>query len=64
MELSNLVGFGLAAVGTVFFAMSPNIIKATQSETQTFSSPAAASTNTDSPRRLTVTVRVQEPEDH
>ncbi len=63
MELSNLFGYGLAAVGTLFFALSPNIIEATQSETQNFSAPAPVSTNTDSPRRLTVTVRVQEPED-
>ncbi len=91
MELSNLFGFGLAAVGTLLFAMSPYTINATQPATQTPSatnSESSLRSNTplrsvngirnseieknskspqnseiSSPRRLTVTVRVQEPED-
>ncbi len=65
MELSNFFGYGLAAVGTLFFALSPNMLEATQSETQTLSAPTTipADSTTTSPRRLTVTVRVQEPED-
>ena len=39
MELSNLVGYGLAGVGTLLFAMSPYGINATQPETQTPSEP-------------------------
>jgi multidrug efflux pump subunit AcrA (membrane-fusion protein) len=63
MELSNLFGYGLVALGTITFALSPFGIKANQSETQTPSEPMAVSTETDSPRRLTVTVKVQEPQD-
>ncbi len=64
MELSNLFGYGLAAFGTVIFAMSPYGINA-KTEAPTPSEPTAVSTDntTTSPRRLTVTVRVQEPED-
>ena len=61
--MRNLVGLGIAALGTLFLVLSPNLIKPTQSETQTFSEPEAVPTESDSPRRLTVTVRVQEPED-
>jgi hypothetical protein len=64
MKLSNLFGFGLAAAGTVIFAMSPYGINA-KTETPTPSEPTTIPTDstTTSPRRLTVTVRVQEPED-
>ena len=70
MELSDLVGYGLAGVGTVIFAMSPygNSAKTEApipSEPTTI--PTDSTTPTDnttiSPRRLTVTVRVQEPAD-
>ena len=65
MELSDLFGFGLAAVGTVIFAMSPYGLDATQTSAPTPSEPTTISTDstTTSPRRLTVTVRVQEPFD-
>jgi hypothetical protein len=65
MALSDLVGYGLAGVGTLFFAMSPYGINATQPKTQTPSEPTTIPTDrtTTSLHRLTVTVRVQEPED-
>jgi hypothetical protein len=64
-QLSNLVSYGLATLGTVIFAMSPYGIKATQTSASIPSKPTVVSTDstTTSPRRLTVTVRVQEPED-
>ena len=64
MALSDLAGFGVAAAGTVLFAVSPYGINA-KTEATIQSEPAAVSTDntTISPRRLTVTVRVQEPED-
>jgi hypothetical protein len=64
MALSDLFGYGLAAVGTVIFAMSPYGINA-KTETPIPSEPTTIPTDstTSSPRRLTVTVRVQEPED-
>ena len=64
MELSNLFGYGLATVGTVIFAMSPYTINA-KTEAPASSEPTTISSDrtTTSPRRLTVTVRVQEPED-
>ena len=64
MQLSDLFGYGLATVGTLFFAFSPNIIEATQSEFRTQNSELRTqNSELSSPRRLTVTVRVQEPED-
>ena len=65
MKLSNLFGYGLATVGTVIFAMSPYGINATQTDAPIPSEPTTIPTDntTTSPRRLTVTVRVQEPED-
>ena len=64
MELSNFFGYGLASVGTVIFAMSPYGNSA-KTEAPTPSEPTTIPTDntTISPRRLTVTVRVQEPED-
>ena len=73
MNLSNLFGYGLATLGTLFFVLSPNLIEANQSELRTpnseFLTPPRLRhersdlTELTSPRRLTVTVRVQEPED-
>ena len=76
MELSNLFGFGLAAVGTLFFAMSPYTINAETEAPNSMNSEfgirnseieknsqSPQNSEISSPRRLTVTVRVQEPED-
>ena len=64
MKLSNLFGYGLATLGTLFFALSPNLIEANQSEGKIQNSAnKIQNTELSSPRRLTVTVRVQEPED-
>ena len=63
MELSNLFGYGLATVGTVAIALSPGVDKSSVEASNNNNSAPQATNSQPSPRRLTVTVRVQEPED-
>ena len=63
MELSNLLGYGLATVGTVAIALSPGVEKSFVEASNNHNSTPQTTNSQPSPRRLTVTVRVQEPED-
>ena len=62
MEWSNIISFGIAGIGATVLALSPALNVSTSS-----SNPAPVATESSSPtaapRRLTVTVKVAEPED-
>jgi hypothetical protein len=65
---SNLISYGLAAAGVVFvstssFPVSNNQLDNLSISPETISQPTQTDTATTSPRRLTVTVKVAEPQD-